>query len=138
MNRVFTRATQHASFDDRVHCILLNKIKKTQWVSPLNVMTIKVPFADLHLQYLSIKDEIDAAIADVIRTSAFIRGPYVERFEQEFAAAIGTKHCVSCANGTDSLYIAMHALGVKPGDEVLVPAHSWISSSETIDRKSVV
>ena len=138
MNRVFTRATQHASFDDRVHCILLNKIKKTQWVSPLNVMTIKVPFADLHLQYLSIKDEIDAAIADVIRTSAFIRGPYVERFEQEFAAAIGTKHCVSCANGTDSLYIAMHALGVKPGDEVLVPAHSWISSSETITQAGAI
>lgn len=93
-----------------------------------------VPFADLHAQYLSIKPEIDAAIADVIRTSAFIRGPYVDRFEQAFAEAIGVKRCVSCANGTDSLYIAMHALGVKPGDEVIAPAHSWISTAETITQ----
>lgn len=93
-----------------------------------------VPFADLHAQYLSIKSEIDTAIADVIRTSAFIRGPYVDRFEQEFAKAIGVERCVSCANGTDSLYIAMHALGLKPGDEVIAPAHSWISTTETITQ----
>ena len=93
-----------------------------------------VPFADLHAQYLTIKDAIDAAIADVIRSSAFIRGPYVQRFEEQFAAAIGTRHCVSCANGTDSLYIAMHALGVQPGDEVIAPAHSWISTTETITQ----
>ena len=93
-----------------------------------------VPFADLHAQYLTIQPEIDAAIADVIRTSAFIRGPYVDRFEQAYAAAIGVKRCVSCANGTDSLYIAMHALGVKPGDEVIAPAHSWISTTETITQ----
>ena len=95
---------------------------------------MNVPFADLHSQYLSIKDGIDAAIADVIGTSAFIRGPYVQKFEQEFAAAMQLKHCVSCANGTDSLYIAMHALGVKPGDEVIAPAHTWISTTETITQ----
>jgi dTDP-4-amino-4,6-dideoxygalactose transaminase len=93
-----------------------------------------VPFADLHAQYLTIKESIDTAIAEVIRTSAFIRGPYVERFEKEFAEAIGTQYCVSCANGTDSLYIAMRSLGVKPGDEVIAPAHSWISTSETITQ----
>ena len=93
-----------------------------------------VPFADLHAQYLSIKPAIDAAIADVIRSSAFIRGPHVERFEKEFAQALGVQHCVSCANGTDSLYVAMHALGVMPGDEVIAPAHSWISTSETITQ----
>ncbi len=91
-----------------------------------------VPFADLYAQYLTIKDEVDAAVADVIRASAFIRGPYVEKFEVEFATAIGTTHCVSCANGTDALYIAMHALGVKPGDEVITTAHSCITTSETI------
>lgn len=95
---------------------------------------MKVPFADLHAQYLSIQPGIDAAIAEVIRTSAFIRGPFVERFEEEFAAAVGAKHSVSCANGTDSLYIGMHALGVKPGDEVITTAHSWISTSETITQ----
>jgi dTDP-4-amino-4,6-dideoxygalactose transaminase len=93
-----------------------------------------VPFADLHAQYLTIKPDIDATIAAVIASSAFIRGPFVEQFEQEFAAAIGTKHCVSCANGTDAIYIAMVALGVKSGDEVIVPAMSWISTSETVTQ----
>lgn len=95
---------------------------------------IAVPFADLHAQYLSIKAEIDAAIAAVIRTSAFIRGPFVETFEQEFAAAVDRKYCVSCANGTDSLYIAMRALGLKAGDEVIAPAHTWIATTETITQ----
>lgn len=95
---------------------------------------MNVPFADLHAQYLTIRDGIDAAIADVIRTSAFIRGPYVQKFEQEFAVAMQVEHCVSCANGTDALYIAMHGLGVKPGDEVIAPAHSWISTTETITQ----
>lgn len=94
----------------------------------------KVPFADLHAQYLSIKKDIDAAIAGVIGSSAFIRGPYVDAFEKEFAALIGAPHCVSCANGTDALYLAMRALGVKPGDEVIVPAHSWIATSETVTQ----
>lgn len=94
----------------------------------------KIPFADLYSQYLSIKPEIDDAIAGVIRESAFIRGPYVERFETEFAQALGVSHCVSCANGTDALYIAMHALGVQPGDEVITTAHSWIATSETITQ----
>jgi len=93
-----------------------------------------VPFADLHAQYRSIRPEMDAAIAEVIATSAFIRGPFVEKFERAFAEAMGVAHCVSCANGTDSLYIAMHALGVKPGDEVIAPAHSWISTTETITQ----
>src|ERR1700676_4924348 len=91
-----------------------------------------VPFADLQLQYRLIKDEIDAAIAAVIRDNAFIRGPFVDAFEQEFAKASDVRHCVSCANGTDALYLAMTALGVKPGDEVITTAHSWISTSAMI------
>lgn len=91
-----------------------------------------IPFVDLHAQYLSIKSEIDAVIADVIAQSAFIRGPFVEKFEKAWADAVGVKHCVSCANGTDALFIAMRGLGVKPGDEVITTAHSWISTSETI------
>ncbi len=93
-----------------------------------------VPFADLHQQYLGIKSDIDHAISEVIRTSAFVRGPFVDRFEHEFAALTGAPHCVSCANGTDALYIAMHALGIQPGDEVIAPAHSWISTTETITQ----
>lgn len=94
----------------------------------------KIPFVDLRAQYESIKHEIDIAIQDVINNSQFIRGPKVEQFESEFARAMQRKYCVSCANGTDALYIAMKALGVKPGDEVLAPAHSWISTTETITQ----
>src|SRR6266850_6661815 len=91
-----------------------------------------VPFADLQLQYQTIKSEIDGAIAAVIRDNAFIRGPYVDAFEQQFAAMAEIKHCVSCANGTDALYLAMAALKVQPGDEVITTAHSWISTSAMI------
>ncbi len=93
---------------------------------------LRVPFADLGAQYASIKPQVDAAIAEVIRESAFVRGRFVDQFEHDFAAAIGVPHCVSCANGTDALHIAMHALGVLPGDEVIVPAHSWISTSAMV------
>src|SRR6266850_8537379 len=91
-----------------------------------------VPFADLQLQYQNIKSEIDGAIASVIRDSAFIRGPFVDAFEREFAEVAQVKHCVSCANGTDALYLAMAALKVQPGDEVITTAHSWISTSAMI------
>lgn len=93
-----------------------------------------VPFVDLHRQYLSIKDELDAAVRSVIEESAFIRGRFVTDFEQQFAAAVGVRRCVSCANGTDALYIAMRALELAPGDEVITTAHSWISTSETITQ----
>ncbi len=97
-----------------------------------------IPFVDLQAQYRSIKSEIDAAIAAVIEESAFIRGRYVERFEEEFAAAARIPHCVSVANGTDALYIVLRMLGIGPGDEVITSASSWISSSETITQAGAV
>ena len=97
-----------------------------------------IQFVDLHKQYLSIKGEIDEAISSVIAELAFVRGPRVEKFEEEFASAMRATHCVSCANGTDALYIAMHALAVKPGDEVITTAQSWISTSETISQHGAV
>jgi dTDP-4-amino-4,6-dideoxygalactose transaminase len=93
-----------------------------------------VPFVDLYAQYLSIRDDIDEAIRLVIAESAFIRGPHVDAFERAWAGAIGVKHCVSCANGTDALHIAMQALGLKPGDEVITTAHTWISTSAMITQ----
>jgi len=93
---------------------------------------MKVPFSDLHTQYTSIKQEIDNAIASVIAESAFVRGKYVEAFEVDFAKLVSRNHCVSCANGTDALFIAIKSLGLNPGDEVIVPAHSWISTSEIV------
>ncbi len=91
-------------------------------------------FVDLHAQYLSLKDELDGAIQTVIKQSAFIRGVEVDDFEENYAAMMGVKHCVSCANGTDALYIALKAMGVELGDEVITTAHSWISTSETITQ----
>ena len=93
-----------------------------------------VPFVDLYPQYLELKNEIDFVISDVIKNSNFIRGSYVEKFEEMFASLLGIKKCISCANGTDALYIAMKALDIKNGDEVIVPSHSWISTSETVTQ----
>jgi dTDP-4-amino-4,6-dideoxygalactose transaminase len=95
---------------------------------------MRIPFVDLHAQYLTIRHEIDGAIAEVIAESAYIRGRHVEAFEQAWARTLGVKRCVSCANGTDAIYIALRALGVKPGDEVITSAHSWISTTETITQ----
>jgi len=93
-----------------------------------------IPFIDLHAQYLSIREDIDQAIREVIEESSFIRSRHVTLFEEQFAAALGVDHCVSCANGTDAIYIVMKGLGVSPGDEVITTAHSWISTSETITQ----
>src|SRR5580692_10286480 len=95
---------------------------------------MKIPFVDLYAQYQTIKMDIDAAIADVIAQSSYIRGAGVDNFEKAWAQTVGVKHCVSCANGTDALYIAMRGLGLKPGDEVITTAHSWISTTETITQ----
>lgn len=93
-----------------------------------------VPFVDLKAQYESIKVEMDAAIRDVLENTAFIGGEYVSNFEKKFASLYGVKHCISTANGTDSLYIMMKMMGIKEGDEVITVANSWISSSETISQ----
>lgn len=97
-------------------------------------MNKTIPVVDLHAQYKTIKAEIDHVINDVIEKSLFVRGPYVEKFEQMFAQLMERSYCVSCANGTDSLYIAMVALGLKRGDEVIAPAHTWISTTEAITQ----
>jgi len=95
---------------------------------------MNIPFVDLKSQYLSIKGDIDAAIQGVVSETAFIGGNYVKKFETEFAQLYGVKHCISVANGTDSLFIIMKMLGIKNGDEVITSAYSWISSSETISQ----
>jgi dTDP-4-amino-4,6-dideoxygalactose transaminase len=91
-----------------------------------------IPLVDLKAQYLSIKDEIDTAINEVISKTAFIGGSYVKEFEESFAKFCGVKHCIGVGNGTDALYIAMKCLGIGPGDEVIVPANSFIATSEAV------
>jgi len=93
-----------------------------------------VPFVDLKAQYRSIKSEIDPAIQSVIDNTAFVGGRYVEAFEKAFAEKYGVKFCVSCANGTDAIYVTLKALGIGPGDEVITAANTWISTAETVSQ----
>ena len=93
---------------------------------------MKIPLVDLSAQYFTIKGEIDRAISDVIDTSAFVGGRYVEDFEKAFAEFCSAKHCVSVGNGTDALFIALKALGIGKGDEVITAANSFIATSEAI------
>ena len=95
---------------------------------------MRIPLVDLKAQYNSIKKEIDIAIQNVINETAFIKGKYVRRFEVEYAEVYGVKHCISCANGTDAIYITLKSLGIGKGDEVITVANSWISTSETITQ----
>jgi dTDP-4-amino-4,6-dideoxygalactose transaminase len=93
-----------------------------------------VPFVDLKKQYESIKLDIDNAIQSVINETAFIKGKYVKTFEEEYREAYGVGNVVSCANGTDAIYISLRALGIGKGDEVITTALSWISTSQTISQ----
>jgi dTDP-4-amino-4,6-dideoxygalactose transaminase len=95
---------------------------------------MKVPFVDLKAQYHSIKIEMDASLQNVIENTSFIGGAGVKSFETNFKTLLGVENVVSCANGTDSLYIIMKALGIGHCDEVITVANSWISSSETIGQ----
>ena len=90
---------------------------------------MQIPLVDLKAQYATIKTEVDQAIASVIADTAFIAGKYAKKFEEEFAVYAGIKHCIGCGNGTDALELALGAVGVGPGDEVLVPALTWVSSA---------
>jgi dTDP-4-amino-4,6-dideoxygalactose transaminase len=93
---------------------------------------MKIPFVDLRAQYLDLKNEIDSAIKSVIDQTAFISGAYASKFEISFSNYIQLKNVIACANGTDSLEILLKAMGIKPADEVIVPAISWISTSEAV------
>lgn len=87
---------------------------------------------DLKRQYLRMKEQVDQAIHDVIDSTAFINGPQVQHFANELAAYLGVKHVIPCANGTDALQIALMALGLKPGDEVITPSFTYIATVEVV------
>jgi dTDP-4-amino-4,6-dideoxygalactose transaminase len=91
-----------------------------------------IPLVGLFDQYQIIKPEIDAAIQNIITSSAFVGGQEVRNFENDFAAYCEAKACVGVGNGTDALYLTLRALGVGPGDEVITVAHTFIATSEAI------
>lgn len=87
---------------------------------------------DLKGQYLKIKSEVDAGIQQVIDSTAFINGPAVKEFQADFEKYLQVKHVIPCANGTDALQIAMMALGLKPGDEVITASFTYVATAEVI------
>lgn len=87
---------------------------------------------DLLGQYNKIKNEVDQAILDVVRSSAYINGPEVKQFQQELEHYLGVKHVIPCANGTDALQIAMMGLGLEPGDEVITANFTYVATAEVI------
>jgi dTDP-4-amino-4,6-dideoxygalactose transaminase len=95
---------------------------------------MSIPFVDLKAQYESIKEDIDNAIASVINQTAFIGGGVIKEFEQDFANYVGSKHCIGVANGTDAIEIVLKALGIGDGDEVIVPALTWISTGGAVNN----
>ncbi len=93
-----------------------------------------IKFLDLQKQYLAIKDEVDLAIGDVINRSAFIGGDYVKQFENGFAAYQGARYCVGVGNGTDAMEIAIESLGLPEQSEIIVPANTFVATSEAVTR----
>ena len=91
-----------------------------------------IHMVDLHQQYLHIKNEVDAAIAGVLNSSIYIGGAGVTKFSKNLSEYLTVKHVIPCANGTDALQIAMMALGLEPGDEVITPSFTFVATTEVI------
>jgi dTDP-4-amino-4,6-dideoxygalactose transaminase len=96
------------------------------------VLMKEIQMVDLRSQYEKIKPQVDAAIHEVINSSAFINGPSVKKFQDELAAFMECKHAIACANGTDALQVACMALGLKPGDEVITTTFTFVATVEVL------
>jgi dTDP-4-amino-4,6-dideoxygalactose transaminase len=94
----------------------------------LSRKTVAVPFLDLRAPYLELKEEIDEAISRVLDSGWYLLGKELEAFETEFSEYLGVKHCVGVGNGLDALHLALLALGIASGDEVLVPSNTYIAT----------
>lgn len=95
-------------------------------------MMDQIQMVDLKTQYQKIKPEIDQAVINVLESSAFINGPEVKHFQQELEAYLDVNHVIPCANGTDALQIALMALGVQPGDEIITPSFTYVATCEVV------
>ncbi|WP_228441184.1 DegT/DnrJ/EryC1/StrS family aminotransferase [Chryseobacterium phosphatilyticum] len=93
---------------------------------------MKIQMVDLKNQYEKIKEEVNAGIQNCLDNTAFINGPAVKEFQQDFEKYLGVKHVIPCANGTDALQIAMMALDLKPGDEIICPAFTYVATAEVM------
>ena len=91
-----------------------------------------IQMVDTRNQYHKIKPEVDKAVLDTLESTAFINGKAVQEFAMHLSSYLGVKHTIPCANGTDALQIAMMALGLQPGDEVITPSFTYIATTEVI------
>lgn len=99
---------------------------------------MRVPLVDLGAQQREIGDEVRAGLDEVFEATAFIGGPAVGRFERAYAQYVGATHCVGVANGTDAIELALRAVGVRPGGEVILPANTFIATAEAVSRLGAV
>ena len=99
-------------------------------------IAVKVPFVDLKTQYTKIREEIEAKVHQVLEDTTFILGPEVTQFEQEFASFLCAKHVAGVANGTDALLLTLKALGIRSGDDVIIPANTFVATAEAIVHAS--
>jgi dTDP-4-amino-4,6-dideoxygalactose transaminase len=92
----------------------------------------RIPFLDLGAMHEEVREDLEAAWAEVVEARAFIGGPFVERFEAAWAAYCGAEHCVGVGNGTDAITVALRAMGIGPGDEVVVPANTFVATATAV------
>ncbi|MGB3482208.1 MAG: DegT/DnrJ/EryC1/StrS family aminotransferase [Mycobacterium sp.] len=101
-------------------------------------MSMRVPLVDLAAQQREIADEVEPQLLEIFASGAFIGGPAVAEFERDYAQFVGVDHVVAVANGTDALELALRATGVKPSDEVIMPANTFIATAEAVSRMGAV
>jgi dTDP-4-amino-4,6-dideoxygalactose transaminase len=99
---------------------------------------MKIPFVNIQRQTQAIRTEIDEVIKKVLDDAWYVGSPIIEAFEDDFKTWQGSDYVVACSNGTDAIEIALEALGIKQGDEVLVPAHTWISTASAVVRNGAI
>src|SRR3970040_1801834 len=99
---------------------------------------MKVPLLDLKIQYQSLKKQLDEAVLHVAESQYFILGPEVEKMEKEFCDYLHCKHAIGVSSGTDALLLALMAIDIKPGDEVIVPTYSFFATAGVVSRVNAV
>src|ERR1017187_5432492 len=95
---------------------------------------VKVPFVDLKAQHQSVRSELLQALTEAVDTAYFVGGPKLQRFEEEFAAYVGTGFTVGVSSGPSALELALKLIGIGPGDDVIVPANSFFATAEAVSN----